>query len=273
MKDSNGSIDQRATTECPSIRSGDGLCVEFSPPESACLPRWIALRTVVGARKDTPDYLEEVVKRAFPDLSSDALDRICLSRQVHGNRLERVGEKSGTSEGSSRTLRMGECDGLWTSLAGTCLLVRTADCAPIGIWDRRAARLALVHSGWRGTLGNIVGEALKALYAAGTQPEDVALWIGPMICGGHFEVGDEVRKAFAEKWPDWSMHWQGNGMDLEGMIRRQAMMGGVAPEAIFSADRCTFAEAPHLPSHRRQGSHRLTTLFTVAVLRKECHGK
>lgn len=220
-------------------------------------------------RRDAPDYLEEVTSRAFPGFLPDEIDRICLSRQVHGNRLERVEEKSGTRMDSSRTVRMGECDGLWTSLPGTCLMVRTADCGPIAIWDCRAPRLALVHSGWRGTLGNIVQEALKALSAAGSRPANLRLWIGPMICGIHFEVGDEVREAFAQKWPEWAMHWASSGLDLEGIIRRQALEGGIAREAIFSANRCTYAEAPHLPSHRREGQSRLTTLFTLAVLRKD----
>lgn len=246
---------------------------EFGPPESVVLPPWLAFRSIVGARRDTPEYVEEVFRRAFSDSCTGAVDRICLSRQVHGNRLERVDEVSGRREDGSRLLRMGECDGLWTSLSGTCLVVRTADCGPIVLWDRRAPRLALVHSGWRGTLGNIVGEALETLKGAGMRACDAAMWIGPMICGRHFEVGNEVRAAFSEKWPEWSMHWSGSGVDLEGMIHRQAILAGVCPEAIYSARRCTYAEARKLPSHRREGSQRLSTLFTLALAQKERGGE
>lgn len=72
-------------------------------------------------------------------------------------------------------------DALITRQRGLPLIIRCADCAPVFLIDRRTPAIALIHSGKKGTLADVVGEALKHIRA------DLAL-IGPCIGPCHYEL-------------------------------------------------------------------------------------
>lgn len=88
---------------------------------------------------------------------------VILPRQVHGSRIVEI------TDGAED---LDACDGLWTSRPDILLGVRTADCAPVAVWD--ASRIGIVHVGWRG----LVGDALCAMLALFDQP---SVWIGPLL--------------------------------------------------------------------------------------------
>ena len=59
--------------------------------------------------------------------------------------------------------------------------------------------IGLAHSGWRGTVDRIALHMLEAMEEAyGTQPDQVQVAIGPCICGECYEVGAELKDAFAK---------------------------------------------------------------------------
>ena len=80
----------------------------------------------------------------------------------------------------------GEADALWTRRDDLALSVVTADCVPLVVADQH--RLAVVHAGWRGITGGIVGRTIEALGI----PENLSAWIGPSIGPCCYEVGDDV---------------------------------------------------------------------------------
>jgi hypothetical protein len=83
-------------------------------------------------------------------------------------------------------------DALVTRERNLALLVRCADCAPVFLVDRRTPAIALVHSGKKGTLANVVGQTLQHIRA------DFA-FIGPCIGPCHYEMNlwDEIEKQLA----------------------------------------------------------------------------
>jgi polyphenol oxidase len=85
------------------------------------------------------------------------------------------------------------CDGLVTDACGVPLLLRFADCAPVLIYDPVHRSLALVHSGWRGTVQGVVPAALEAMAREfGSRPADLIAAVGPSIGPCCYEVGDDV---------------------------------------------------------------------------------
>ena len=72
-------------------------------------------------------------------------------------------------------------DALVTRQRGLPLVIRCADCAPVFLVDRRTPAIALIHSGKKGTLANVVGNALKHIQA------DLA-FIGPSIGPCHYDM-------------------------------------------------------------------------------------
>ena len=74
-------------------------------------------------------------------------------------------------------------DALITRQRGLPLIIRCADCAPVFIIDRATPAIALIHSGKRGTLANIIGATVQMLC-----PRDGFAVIGPCIGPCHYEM-------------------------------------------------------------------------------------
>ena len=110
-------------------------------------------------------------------------EHAAATRQVHGDRV-----LAASAPGSC-----GEGDALITSFADLWVGVRTADCVPILLANRRSLQVAAVHAGWRGTVAEVAVKALRAMDGA---PEEVWAAIGPSIGACCYEVGEEVATLF-----------------------------------------------------------------------------
>jgi len=174
-----------------------------------------------------------------------APEQVVFALQVHGTRLIEHGEGSGELRGSFGTAyvqkepRNGlpEADGHIVREPGLAPLVFVADCLPVAL--RGSGGLAMVHAGWRGLAGGIVGAAAEAVEATSAA-------IGPGIGPCCYEVGDEVLAAFADLGEGVA---QGRMLDLPEVARRQLARAGV--EDVQSAGLCTSCEPELFFSHRR----------------------
>ncbi|MFN3406470.1 MAG: polyphenol oxidase family protein, partial [Caldimicrobium sp.] len=93
-----------------------------------------------------------------------------------------------------------EGDAVITSLQGYAIGVKTADCLPILIGDKKRRFVSSVHAGWRGTFNWILYKALKSLLDLGTKPDDLIIAIGPHIQASCYEVGLEVVDILPNLW-------------------------------------------------------------------------
>ncbi len=90
------------------------------------------------------------------------------------------------------------CDALVTAVPGLLVVVRTADCLPVLLADPGKRVVAAVHCGWRGTAARILEKTLAVMASEfGSRPEDVRAALGPAISGACYQVGADVRAAFA----------------------------------------------------------------------------
>lgn len=89
-----------------------------------------------------------------------------------------------------------EADASFTTDSGVACAVQVADCLPVLF--AAPGVVAAAHAGWRGLATGVLEATLDALCAAsGCQPQAVEAWLGPCIGPRQFEVGDDVRQAFA----------------------------------------------------------------------------
>jgi hypothetical protein len=58
--------------------------------------------------------------------------------------------------------------------------------------DPTVPALALVHAGWRGTVGAIAVKAWKAMRDLGAKAQSTTAYLGPAICQNCYEVGEDV---------------------------------------------------------------------------------
>lgn len=153
-------------------------------------------------------------------------DVLPLVRQGHGARIGAPGE---------------EADGMVARTPGAPVAVLAADCFPVAIAGDGA--VAMVHAGWRGLAAGVLAAGAQAL---GAPPREAA--IGPGIGPCCFEVGDEVRAAFADV-PEARC---GRNLDLRLVARRRLEALGVAH--IHDAGLCTACDPQRFFSHRRDGA-------------------
>lgn len=186
--------------------------------------------------------------------------RPVFMRQVHRSDVLRL--QHDTPDGV-------EADACIATHSGLACTVMVADCLPILLTDRRGSFVAALHAGWRGLCGasdsggrGVIESTQRALQADGVRPSDVLAWLGPCIGPAAFEVGDDVRAAFAHtqagsaafftpvaqrphKW--WA--------DLPGLARARLAAAGI--DAVHgndgSVDWCTVQQASRFFSHRRDG--------------------
>lgn len=174
-------------------------------------------------------------------------------------------------------------DAALTRAPGLLLAVLTADCVPILLVDTKRRAVAVVHSGWRGTLKRVTEKTLgKMRMTFGSRPLEVLAVLGPAIGRCCYEVGPEVAQAFhsqfaqAKDWFDgpfdrlvtddtpnplqWlNMHPPGHQppppsvhLDLLAANRWQLETAGVPAANIFASHLCTVCCKDILFSHRAE---------------------
>jgi YfiH family protein len=156
--------------------------------------------------------------------------------QVHGTR---VLVHTGGWEG---WLRGDEADGHIAAERGIALAVGVADCVPVFI-AHPSGIVALLHSGWRGTAARITTEAIAALARYGLAPDELAIHLGPAICGRCYEVTAEVR----EQLTGQPVTRPGR-VDLRSLIAEHATETGVQKISVSSM--CTKCDNDRFFSHR-----------------------
>jgi YfiH family protein len=175
--------------------------------------------------------------------------------QVHGTRCVRA----------ESTLPGAEADACVTREPGRVCAVMTADCLPVLLCDRAGTVVGIAHAGWRGLLAGVIEATAAAMEAA---PGELLAWLGPAIGPAAFEVGEEVRTAFAAVDPAAAAAFapRGNGKwlaDIYALARLRLSALGVA--SVHGGGFCTVTDADRLFSYRRDGTTgRMASLIWLA---------
>lgn len=88
-------------------------------------------------------------------------------------------------------------DGFITNEKNIMLLTVEADCTPAFILDTKNKIIAMIHSGWRGTVKKITINAILLMQKNyGTKKEDLIIHLGPSICQNCYEVNGDLINEF-----------------------------------------------------------------------------
>lgn len=204
-----------------------------------------------------PDPEENVLEN-YRRLSGDLgipLENMVVSYQTHTKNVMPV-SAAHAGMGVTRERSYTDIDGLLTNEKNLLLVTHYADCVPLYFYDPVKNVIALVHSGWRGTLMDIGGETiqkLKNLY--GSNAADVIVAFGPHIRNCCFEVDIDVADAFKEKFifAQKYMFQRNDGkwlIDLEGIITESLKERKVNINNIYGCSICTRCHNDIFFSHR-----------------------
>lgn len=153
-----------------------------------------------------------------------------------------------------------ECDALVTNTPGTALVVFTADCTPILLYDPVTGAVGAAHAGWRGTAMKIGEKTVQAMVAAyGCKPEHIRAAIGPNIGQCCFQTDADVPNAIREAYGNAAEEYirQGNDkfyVNLKAINALSLQQAGV--KEIEIATECTACRPDIFWSHRIVGNSR-----------------
>lgn len=165
---------------------------------------------------------------------------------------------------------------------GVACGVRSADCLPVLLADRRSGAVAAVHSGWKGTTLRAASIGVETLREFIGDNGDIIAAIGPCISVCCFEVGDEVALQLtrasgagesALSWgPPSSRAIEKNPdllrtrrIDLRLIVKTQLLESGVAARNIDDVAGCTHCNPTLYHSHRRDAERSGRLLSAIVV--------
>lgn len=178
--------------------------------------------------------------------------RTVIGRQVHG---AHVITHRGGWEG---LLRTGEADGHLAAERGIALAVSVADCVPIFI-AHESGIVAILHSGWRGTVARIIDAGLRAYARIGIAPDQLKVHLGPAICGRCYEVDADVRSQLTGQ----PSNRPGN-VDIRSLIAEHAAEAGVTDLSVSSE--CTKCDNDRFFSHRAGDAGRQVAVIVAGIM-------
>jgi copper oxidase (laccase) domain-containing protein len=189
----------------------------------------------------TGDERDRVVANRVRLCAATGIDPggVVIGRQVHASAIASHEQAQEPSLWPEPAADPPELDGHVIDRSGLAALVFVADCLPIALAGPDG--LAMLHCGWRGLAGGIVGSGAAAIDAE-------AAAIGPGIGPCCYEVGEEVLAAFAPLGPGVA---DGRMLDLKEVARRLLERAGVT--AVEDCGICTRCEGGTFFSHRGEG--------------------
>jgi len=150
-------------------------------------------------------------------------------------------------------------DAVVTSRPGVAICVKTADCVPVLLVDKKRKVIAVVHAGWRGSAAGITAKVVDLFVREyRSEPGDVLAAIGPSIGRCCYEVDAVCAGAFAQQkngecflFPQKNKErWM---LDLAEANRRQLLSCGIPERNIEASGLCTSCRRDLFFSHRAAG--------------------
>lgn len=211
---------------------------------------------------DDPVAVHENFARAARSLG---VDRIYIVSQIHGTAAQVL---TGVEDPADVRVRPGDI--VISKTPGVACGVRSADCVPVLVGDRRSGAAAAIHSGWRGTVANAAAAGVAALRSLIGGPGDLVAAVGPHIEACCFEVGEDVAKQLAgcSSLGEDAVRPGAGGkphVNLRGIVRAQLRAAGVDAEAIEDVPGCTAHDVEWFHSFRRDGQRSGRLLSTIVA--------
>ncbi len=177
-------------------------------------------------------------------LSSDTFVR---PQQVHGVDIHTIE--------NTQVHEIPATDGVVSITRGIAVGVVVADCVPLLFVDIKKCLVSAVHAGWKGTLGNIAGETVKAMVQAGSNVSDIVVSVGPHIGMCCYRVAQERIERFQHIYDtDPRVAYEGSDgwhLDIGQVNVIQLRAAGIAAKHIDAPIICTSCQVGLFYSYRK----------------------
>jgi len=204
---------------------------------------------------DRVDDVRENRRRMAQTLGGNV--RLVFCTQVHGDGVHVLSRQDVDSLDERRIV----ADALITDIPGIALVIQVADCQSVLLFDPEIRVIANVHSGWRGSIANIVGKTVRVMHEHfGAKAEHIRAAIGPSLgpcCAEFIHYPTEIPEAF------WCYRVDETHFDFWRVTRDQLMAEGILESHIEDSGMCTRCRSDLFFSYRRQ---KVTGRFASVIL-------
>ena len=172
------------------------------------------------------------------------VNNIAFTDQIHSSQVEIVRQPGIYSKS----------DGLITAEKDIFLVIQTADCFPVFLYDPRTEVVAAVHCGWRSVFAGIIENTVTLMHTRfQIDPQNLLTGIGPGLQKECFEIRadvyEQVQEIYLSAYPEHGKRL----FDLQKMIIDKLIKQGVRPENIENVGHCTKCDEALFYSFRRDG--------------------
>lgn len=183
-----------------------------------------------------------------------------LAQQVHDNRVQTVDSQAmGIVRG---------VDGLVSRDVPVAVVV--ADCVPVLLVDAFGRVCAAVHAGWKGTVGDLVGNAVGKMVRMGGDVRRIYAAIGPHIGACCYDVPRARVQAFEDRFGhDEKMVARIAGrwyLDIGWANYRQLLAAGLVADHIDAPPTCTSCQNNEFFSYRKDSKETYGKMIAVIGL-------
>lgn len=173
------------------------------------------------------------------------LDKLVHMKQVHSKKVIVVDNENFHNPP--------ECDALLTNKVGVPLMVMSADCTPILLYDDVKKVIGVIHAGRAGAFENIVKETLKTMQNTfNVKREDVYVVLGASIQLCCYEVNEAIIKEAEEKNLGFATDNRDGKfyLDVNAILHHQLKESGVAAHHIEDLRACSSCQNEAYFSYR-----------------------
>lgn len=189
-------------------------------------------------------------------------NRLIHMRQIHSDRIVLIDETFNFDTPP-------ECDALMTNLTNTPLMVMSADCTPILLYDPIHHAVSAIHAGRAGALHAILPKTMEAMKKEfGSEQRDLRIVLGPSIGGCCYEINEAIAKETEEKGYPAALRREDGKVFLEvnAILLQQLEELSILPKQIDVIGHCTSCKREEYFSYR--ADERLTgRIAGVIILR------
>jgi len=184
-----------------------------------------------------------------------SLDDTVLVKQVHGHRVYEANGKTRKGSAFLDTSLLPEADALVTDSKNTILVIKTADCTPLLLYEPKKQVLAAIHAGWRSTAKDITGQTIQTMINRfSADPSIIRAALGPCIKACHYDVSqttDNRIELFEKRFSNVVVRNNGNtALDLVKANLQQCLEKGLQRNNIEICPICTYENSQTWASAR-----------------------
>lgn len=249
----------------------DTLLFQFSGlSEAAGLVHAVSSRPWNLAPHRGPDaHLAVERRKALCSHLGISFDRLTAPEQVHGAEVVALDRSEIGAGGHGRQHAVRYVDGLITDEPDVGIVILSADCPMILVYDEAGPVLGAAHASWRGTVAGITPHLVRSMAKQyGCKPERLVAGICPSAGPCCYEIGPEVARIVAQRFDDPGRYLPVRNdrltLDLWQANFDQLVAVGVRPDRIERADLCSICDERFF-SHRREGEGTGRTALIAAI--------